>query len=299
MIELHNLTKQYGKMTALNNVSMKIKKGEILGLLGPNGAGKTTAMRIVTGYLPPTSGTVTIDGKLDILKDSLAIRKKIGYLPETVPLYEDLLVEESLSFYAQLNGIKKAAIGKAIDKVIKDCHIEDVRYKLIKTLSKGFRQRLGLAQALINDPEILILDEPTIGLDPKQIIEIRELIKSFSGKRTVICDRIAIIHKGELIAIDKEEKLLSSMTDYNLKLTIKGSSVKIIKELPQLNFISRVEKGVSPSEYLISTKTNDKNMKELLQFIIDKGWTLLKMEEVTGSLEDTFIRLVNQHERSN
>ncbi len=314
MIEVQNLVKNYGKFTALNGVSFDVKKGEILGFLGPNGAGKTTTMRIITGYLPPTSGSVKIDD-IDIRKDSLAARKKIGYMPETVPLYDDLLVRESLKFYAEIKGVPKKDIEDSIDSVLSSCGIEDVQFKLIKNLSKGYRQRVGLAQALINDPDILILDEPTIGLDPKQIIEIRELIKGFAGKRTVIlsshilpevsiiCDRVAIIHKGEMIAIDKQEKLAGKLDDFpTLKLKVKGPSKKIEEGLNKIKGINAIQAikadGTNTYDYMLTLDDSEKIRKQITEYIVKNKWTLLELEDLANSLEEIFINLVNEHERS-
>ncbi|MBN2135573.1 MAG: ABC transporter ATP-binding protein [Acidobacteria bacterium] len=314
MIKVQNLTKQYGKFTALKDVSFEVKKGEILGFLGPNGAGKTTAMRIITGFLPPTSGTVTI-GDYDIMDNSIECRRMIGYLPETVPLYDDLIVRESLKFYARIKGVLSKDINNAVERTLHDCRIEDVQNKLIRTLSKGYRQRVGLAQALISNPEILILDEPTIGLDPKQIIEIRELIRGFSGKRTVIlsshilpevsviCNRIAIIHKGQLIAQDSEENLTRlAQKGPNLLMKIKGPNKNITSALMEKNFIKTVtsDKSNIPSVYDYSIVFNDspKNRQELSKLVFDNSWDLLSMEPVSSGLERIFIDLVNRYEEA-
>jgi len=313
MIEVANLTKQYGKLTALNSVSFKVEKGEILGFLGPNGAGKTTAMRIITGYLPPTSGEVSVAG-FDVLKQPMEAKRLIGYMPETVPLYEDMTVTESLQFYAEIRGVKKSDREKRINEVLKSCGIEDVKHQLIKTLSKGYRQRVGLAQALINDPEILILDEPTIGLDPKQIIEIRELIRSFIGKRTVIlsshilpevsviCNRIAIIHRGDLIALDTQDKLASEAAGSpTIAISVKGPSTKVKSGLKKMDGVKLTDvlskDGKNVNEYVLNLdKDSEEIRKQISKFIIDNDWLLLGMEERGDSLEEIFINLVNKHE---
>lgn len=314
MIEVQNLYKQYGKLEALKGISFNVKKGEILGLLGPNGAGKTTAMRIITGFLPATSGDVKI-ADFDIMKNSLDARKLIGYLPERVPLYEDLLVSESLKFQAEIKGVPKKEIKSAIDKVLDECGIKDVENKLIRTLSKGYRQRVGLAQALINDPKILILDEPTIGLDPKQIIEIRELIKGFAGKRTVIlsshilpevsiiCNRIAIIHKGELIALDTQKKLArKALGGPSLRIAVKGPVGKVKTSLLEMKEIKDVDvlaaKPGPINDYLLTLDDSDKARAQISSLIIKNKWQLLKMEDISEGLEDIFINLVNKYERS-
>jgi ABC-2 type transport system ATP-binding protein len=315
MIEVLNLTKEYGKLTALDKVSFEVKRGEILGFLGPNGAGKTTAMRVITGFLPATSGDVRLAG-YDIRKEPLKAKEIIGYMPETVPFYEDLTVSESLNFFAELRGVRKSERAKRVESVLRSCGIEDVEHKLIRTLSKGYRQRVGLAQALINDPQILILDEPTIGLDPMQIIEIRELIKSFAGKRTVIlsshilpevsviCSRIAVIHKGELIALDTQEKLAEkALGGTTVFISVKGPAKKISAAVEKINgvksvtLLKPVESGTSNFEIIISGNTN-KIRSEISSFIVKNKWDLLAMETRQNNLEEIFINLVNQHERS-
>jgi len=210
MIEVRNLTKAYGSFVAVNGISFKAEQGQILGFLGPNGAGKTTTMRIITGYMPATSGTVLING-LDIFTNSLEARRLIGYLPENPPLYSDMRVEGYLRFVAKLRGVKRSAVEPALDHVLQVCGLADMAHRICGQLSKGYRQRVGLAQALIHDPPVLVLDEPTIGLDPRQIHEIRELIRGLSGQRTIvlsthilpevsqICDKVVIINDGRIV----------------------------------------------------------------------------------------------------
>ncbi|OQB37259.1 MAG: putative ABC transporter ATP-binding protein YxlF [Candidatus Latescibacteria bacterium ADurb.Bin168] len=218
MIEVRGLTKKYGTFTAVDDISFTVQKGQILGFLGPNGAGKTTTMRILTGYLPPTSGTALVAG-YDVQEQSMEVRKRIGYLPESPPLYNDMTVREYVDFCAALKGVPGSKREEAVSATLEKCGLEDRVNQLIGTLSKGYRQRTGLAQALVHDPEVLILDEPTIGLDPAQIIEIRELIKALAGNHTVIlsthilpevsvtCQAVAIIHQGKLCAADSLENL--------------------------------------------------------------------------------------------
>jgi gliding motility-associated transport system ATP-binding protein len=210
MIEVKNLTKVYGTFVAVRNVSFKADRGQILGFLGPNGAGKTTTMRIITGFMPATSGTVLIDG-LDIFSQSLEARRRIGYLPETPPLYADMRVDGYLRFVARVRGVGRAKLEEAVEHVIKVCGLGEVAHRICGQLSKGFRQRVGVAQALVHDPPVLVLDEPTIGLDPRQIHEIRDLIRGLSGERTIvlsthilpevsqICDRVVIIAYGQVV----------------------------------------------------------------------------------------------------
>jgi len=219
MIEVANLSKRYGDLSAIRDVSFNAARGQILGFLGPNGAGKTTTMRIITGFLPATTGTVRVEG-FDVFEQSTEVRRRIGYLPENPPLYNDMTVSGYLRFVAKLKGMSRGDIGAALDRVLETCGLTAVRDRLLGHLSKGFRQRVGLAQALIHDPPVLVLDEPTIGLDPRQIIEIRTLIKTLGGKHTVVlsthilpevsqvCDKVVIINDGHIVVDD----LLANLT---------------------------------------------------------------------------------------
>ena len=221
MIEVRDLTKKYGEIDAIRGISFTAEKGQVLGFLGPNGAGKTSTMRIITGFMPATSGTVTVAG-FDIFDDSLEVRRRVGYLPENPPLYDDMTVETYLRFVAKVRGLARADIGTAVDASAARCGLADVRGRVVGHLSKGYRQRVGLAQALIHDPSVLVLDEPTIGLDPKQIIDIRSLIRDLSGERTVIlsthilpevqqlCDKVVIINRGRIAVEDSLESLTSA-----------------------------------------------------------------------------------------
>ena len=221
MIEVRNLTKRYGDLVAVDNVSFTAKRGEILGFLGPNGAGKTTTMRIITGFLPATTGTVTVEG-FDIFEQSYEVRKRIGYLPENPPIYNDMTVASYLEFVGRIKGVPRAGLGAAADRVVHTCGLVDVTGRVLGNLSKGFRQRVGLAQALIHDPAVLVLDEPTIGLDPRQIIDIRALIRDLAAERTVIlsthilpevsqlCQKVVIINEGRIALEDQIETLTAS-----------------------------------------------------------------------------------------
>jgi ABC-2 type transport system ATP-binding protein len=220
MIEVRNLTKRYGDVTAIRDVSFSVASGEILGFLGPNGAGKTTTMRILTGYMPASGGTATVDG-FDVFEDSFEVRKRIGYLPENPPLYSDMTVEAYLHFVARIKGVPRNAIAAATERAEEVCGLTEVRQRLTGHLSKGFRQRVGLAQALIHDPPVLVLDEPTIGLDPRQIIEIRKLIRDLAGNRTVIlsthilpevsqiCEKVVILAAGRIALEERMENLVT------------------------------------------------------------------------------------------
>jgi ABC-2 type transport system ATP-binding protein len=232
MIKVEGLTKRYGDVTAIEDLSFQVEKGEIVGFLGPNGAGKTTTMRIITGFLASTDGTVSVSGQ-DIFEKPMEVKKRIGYLPEQPPLYADMTVVGYLKFVAKIKGVPRSTRAAAMDRVVERCGLKDVRKKIIGKLSKGYRQRVGLAQAMIHDPQVLILDEPTIGLDPKQIIEIRELVKSLAGDQTIIlsthilpevtmiCQRCLIIDRGRIVADDSLEALTAqgSLESVFLKLT--------------------------------------------------------------------------------
>ncbi len=223
MIEVQHLTKRYGRFTAVDDISFRVERGEILGFLGPNGAGKTTTMRIITGFMPATTGTVKVAG-YDIFDDSYEVRKRIGYLPENPPLYADMTVVGYLRFSGRIRGLPKAELGDSVDRVLRTCGLTEVTNRVVGHLSKGFRQRVGLAQALIHNPSVLVLDEPTIGLDPRQIIDIRTLIKELSGERTVIlsthilpevsqiCEKVVIINEGRIAVEETLAKLTADMT---------------------------------------------------------------------------------------
>lgn len=310
MIEVENLTKNYGSHQVLKGISFSVKKGEILGFLGPNGAGKTTTMRILTGFFPATSGKAMVGG-FDVFEEPLEVKKRIGYLPENVPLYRDMVVFDYLRFAAGVKGVKKYDINDRVKKVMEDCSLSDVSHKLIGELSKGYRQRVGLAQALVNDPDVLILDEPTIGLDPKQIIEIRKLIKNLAGKRTIIlsthilpevsmtCQRVVIINKGEVIAVDTPQNLTSRIQGGNkLILKIDGNPSAVLKELQEIKGIGRVERREALagtfSEYIVEMKEGEDPRKEIAPQIVKNGWGLLEMRPQEMSLEDIFIKLVTK-----
>ena len=222
MIEVRNLSKRYGDLVAVDRVSFTAQKGEIVGFLGPNGAGKTTTMRIITGFIPPTSGTVTVEG-FDILEQAHEVRKRTGYLPENPPLYADMTVVSYLEFVGRIKGVSRSALPEAVDRAVRRCGLTEVRRRVLGHLSKGFRQRVGLAQALIHEPSVLILDEPTIGLDPRQIREIRSLVKELAAERTVIlsthilqevvqiCQKVVIISDGRVVVEDEIENLTREM----------------------------------------------------------------------------------------
>jgi ABC-2 type transport system ATP-binding protein len=252
MIEVRNLTKRFGELTAIRDVSFSVARGEILGFLGPNGAGKTTTMRILTGYMPASAGTVTVDG-FDVFENSFEVRRRIGYLPETPPLYTDMTVESYLDFVARIKGVARMNIGAATERALQTCGLVEVRHRLAGHLSKGYRQRVGLAQALIHDPPVLVLDEPTIGLDPRQIIEIRKLIRTLAGDRTVIlsthilpevsqiCEKVVILASGRIALEERMDTLMKqgvSLEDVFLQA--------IAKEEEHLEDVENVPEAPAP-----------------------------------------------------
>ncbi len=313
MIEVESLSKNYGEIRALDNLSFRVETGEVLGFLGPNGAGKTTAMRILTGYLTPTGGTARING-IDVVENSLQARKRIGYLPESVPLYRDMIVDDYLSYVAALKETPHKYIKNEVDRVCDSCGLNSVRNRIVGKLSKGFRQRVGLAQALIGDPELLILDEPTEGLDPKQIIEIRNLINELSGNKTVIlsthilpevsmtCQRVIIINKGKLIAVDTPENLNSSLQKHStISVTVEKPDDRVVDLLESVTGVTSVRKMAASSAsseetYEIDSGTDVDIRTNIAGTIVRNGYGLLELKSRSLSLEDIFIQLVTEEE---
>jgi ABC-2 type transport system ATP-binding protein len=302
MIEAVHLTKVFDNTPALTDVSFRVEKGEILGFLGPNGAGKTTTMRILTCYLPPTSGTAKVAG-YDVLDQSLDVRKRIGYMPENPPVYNDMTVSSFLRFIARIKGVPSSKEKERMDYVIDRCSIRSVTERLIGHLSRGFRQRVGLAQALIHDPEVLILDEPTIGLDPAQIIEIRQLIKGLAGQHTVIlsshilpeveqtCGRVVIINKGKIIAVDTPERLSVSLRGANIYLiTVKRPSEEILAGLKAIAGVINVTQE-RDGEFTVETDKERDVREDLAEFIVQRKAGLLELKPLAFTLEDVFVQL--------
>jgi ABC-2 type transport system ATP-binding protein len=312
MIEVEHLTKYYGSVRGIEDVSFKVERGEIVGFLGPNGSGKSTTMRILTCVFPPTEGKAMVAG-LDVLKQPLEVKKKIGYLPENVPLYPDMRVQAYLNFVAEAKGVKRGRRKNHLDEVMEECGIKQVSHRLIGNLSKGFRQRVGIAQALIHNPEVLILDEPTIGLDPRQTIEMRELIKGLKGERTIIlsshilpevsvtCERVIIIHEGRIIAVDKPENLVHRLQKSSQTyLKIQGPSPKVVERLKRIPGILNVERReVFPEDtygYIVDSPKDVYLGDHLFPLILENNWRLWEMKTASMSLEDIFIRLVTEEE---
>ena len=307
MIEVTNLTKKYGDHIAVDHLSFRVEKGQIYGFLGPNGAGKSTTMNIITGYLAATEGTVTIDGK-DIQKDPEEATRSIGYLPELPPLYVDMTVREYLEFVAELKKVPKKERKQQIDEVMEMTQITDMQQRLIKNLSKGYRQRVGLAQAILGYPEVIILDEPTVGLDPKQIIEIRDLIRKLGENHTVIlsshilsevsavCDHIMIIAHGKLVASDSPENLQKLMSgSMELNLEVKGSAAAVKSALQEISQIDRIEENTEASKNVaklkVISKENADIREQVFYALADAKLPILEMTHAEKSLEDIFLEL--------
>lgn len=310
MIDVSNLTRFYGEIRAIHNVSFKVEKGEILGLLGPNAAGKSTTMRILTCYMPPTSGDASVSG-FDIWKEPVEIKKRTGYLPENPPLYNDLRVLEYLDFVCKVKGVPKNKIRESIDAVVEKASLEDVRNQVIGSLSKGFKQRVGLAQALLNDPEVLILDEPTVGLDPRQIIEIRELIKSLGGDHTIIlsthilpevemtCERVVIINEGEVVAQDSPENLTKRLkSKERIVLELDGQEKDIDSVFGKFHQIidKKKTKAVSGGKNRYLIETTDDIRRDLANEIVSHNIGLYELRSESYSLEDIFLHLTTKEE---
>jgi len=314
-IEVENLSKFYGPARGIEEVSFSVKKGEIMGFLGPNGSGKTTTMRILTCFFPPTSGTARICGS-DILNDSFSVREKIGYLPENVPLYMDMPVFSYLNFFAEIKGVPSRMKKKKVDEVIQRCELQSVSHRLIRKLSKGFKQRVGIAQALLNDPEVLILDEPTVGLDPKQIIDIRSLIKGLGGSQTVIlsthilpevsmtCDRVIIMHQGKLVAVDTPSNLTKKLQQApKIMLKAEGPVSDIINTISRLSGITTIDRKEPGSEkngfYEIEIEENADVINEIAKSVYENNWKLKEIRPVDMTLEEIFIKVVTEEEGVN
>lgn len=309
MIEVRNLTKKYGNTIAVDNISFSIQKGEIVGLLGPNGAGKSTTMRMMTCYILPTFGTITVAG-FDCSSDSLQVRKRLGYLSENAPLYDEMNVWEYLEFAAEMQGISKEKRKEKIERVLDLCGIKDRVRQDISQLSKGYRQRVGLAQSLIHEPEILILDEPTTGLDPNQRVEIRELIRRIGKERTIIlsshvlseveatCDRVLIIHKGKIVASGTPQELRSNATSQTkVYLNVEGDGeelVKIVKSFSSVKQILETNSEESVHRLVFEVERGSDIRKELVRTLVHKNFGVMEVYQKDKSLEDIFMQLTKQ-----
>ncbi len=305
MIEVSGISKVYGGRTVVDTVTFSVSKGEVLGFLGPNGAGKTTTMRILTGFVPPTSGTAKVAG-FDVQEEPLEVKKRIGYLPEHPPLYREMLVRPFLSFVATIRGVPRHQVRERVDRAIERCGLASVAGRLIGLLSKGYQQRVGLAQAILHEPDVLILDEPTVGLDPSQIREIRQLIKSFAGEHTVIlsthilaevtmtCHRVLIINEGRIAAEDTLEGLAArGEKTHRIALRLARASDGVepqIRSIPGVLGVRR-EDGKAGT-FIVETDGARDVREEIVARVVGQGWGLLELRPITLTLEDIFIRII-------
>ena len=310
MIQATGLTHFYGPQPAIDEVTFNVKRGEILGFLGPNGAGKTTTMRILTGYMPPTHGQVTIGGH-DVVKDSLEVRKLVGYLPETVPLYTEMPVTNYLRYMGSLRGMNNRDLKRRIPDVIELCRLNDYSKTIIGKLSKGYRQRVGIAQAILHEPELLVMDEPTIGIDPIQVVETRRLIQDLGKQQTVVlsshilpevsmvCERVLIIHQGHIVAEDTPENLAQTLQGVDqLQVEINGPPREVATALRNIEGVIDVNHRNQPDKevYLVKSEDGLDLRDEISRVIVSNGWGLLSMQLMSMSLEDIFLRLTTDED---
>ena len=309
MIEVENLTKSYGPRVAVSDVTFNVQKGEVLGFLGPNGAGKTTTMRVITGFLPPTHGKVRVAG-YDVAEEPLEAKRRTGYLPESPPVYPDMTVEEYLAFVGRIKGVGRRDLRTRLNEVVERCAIGDVRARQIGKLSKGYRQRVGLAQALIHMPDVLVLDEPTAGLDPKQIIETRELIKGFAGQHTVIlsthilpevsktCQRVVVINAGQIVAVGTPDELTQRLQGYETVLvTVEGPAAEIMDKFQRVGGVNWVEpRDANNGRVTLEVHSEkEKDVRaELARAVVESGWKLYELRTSGLSLEEIFLKLTTK-----
>jgi ABC-2 type transport system ATP-binding protein len=307
MIEVKQLEKRYGDHVAIRDISFFVDKGEILAFLGPNGAGKTTTMRILAGAIPATRGTAIVAG-FDIFDQPLEVKRRMGYLPEHLPLYPDLTVTEYLNFVGKIKGLSGADIKTGLGSALEKCGLADVSKRLIANLSRGYRQRVGLAQALIHNPEVLILDEPTVGLDPKQIIEIRTLIQNLRGEHTIIlcthilpeatavCQKVVIINKGQIMAVDSQERLSSQMrSSERFSFSIGQNETLIPEKILALDGVLQITPDREhPTTFIVDTKLGSDARSAVAKIIVENGYSLLELKSLTVSLEEVFLHLTTE-----
>jgi ABC-2 type transport system ATP-binding protein len=310
MIEVQHLTKRYGPVTAVDDVSFRVEKGEILGFLGPNGAGKTSTMRVITGYMPPTDGKVTVAG-YDVFTHPIDAKKRTGYLPETPPLYPDMTVREYLTFVARIkvNTLTKAQRTERVTQAMKKTHVDDMANRQCGKLSKGYRQRVGLAQALIHEPEVLVLDEPTAGLDPKQITETRQLIRGLAGDHTIIlsthilpevaqtCGRIVIINRGRIVAVDTPENLTHQLKGSSaLYVQVAGGAdaSSVLAGVPGVTAVRQADRHEEFTGYELDSEANHDIRRDVARTVVQAGFGLLELRPVRLSLEEIFLQLTTE-----
>jgi ABC-2 type transport system ATP-binding protein len=309
MIEVAGLTKRFGPTLAVSDISFDVQKGEVLGFLGPNGAGKTTTMRVITGYLPPSEGKVRVAG-YDVLEEPLEAKRRTGYLPESPPVYPDMTVNEYLAFVARIKGVPRKEIKTRISEVSEKCAVTEVQHRQIGKLSKGYRQRVGLAQALIHNPDVLILDEPTAGLDPKQIIETRELIRGLAGQHTIVlsthilpevsktCQRVLVINQGRLVASGTPDELMHRLQGYEtVLLTAEGPAAEMMERLQRVGGVNLVEPrdaADSRVTFEVHAEKGHDVRAELARAVVESRWKLLELKTSGLSLEDIFLQLTTK-----
>ncbi|MBP7588318.1 MAG: ATP-binding cassette domain-containing protein [Thermoanaerobaculia bacterium] len=310
MIEAHDLTRKFGDFTAVAGVSFALQEGEIVGILGPNGAGKTTTIRMLTGFLPPSSGRVTLGGR-DLFggtADAVAVRRDLGYLPESVALYPEMRVEEYLSYRARLEGMDRGAIRQRLGEALERCLLSDVRRQVIGTLSKGYRQRVGLAGAILHDPKVLILDEPTVGLDPKQIVAIRELIRELGRKHTLLlsthilpevellCGRVLIFDRGRIVAEGSPDELRERLQgQVAVTVEFEASADGMAAELEQIAGVRAVRPDAErPGRFVVEAATGTDPRAAIFRLAVERSWTLVELASARASLEDIFVRLTTR-----
>lgn len=309
MIEVQNLSKDYGDRSAIHSLSFSVKKGEVVGFLGPNGAGKSTTMKIITGYMAPTAGEVKVAG-FDVFENPIEVKRRIGYLPETPPVYHDMFVTDYLRFVANLKGVDKSRLKSLVDGALEKTGLQNVSKRLIGNLSKGFKQRVGLAQALVSDPEVLILDEPTVGLDPKQVAEMRQLIRQLRGQHTIVlsthilpevqasCEKVIIINRGSIVAEDSLDGLSRRMSGggHRLTLRVRRNHDSLVSGLAK---VSGVYKAVNAGNFIeAEVDGNEGTIEQVASFAVGQGAGLVELKVQSLQLEDIFIKLTSGSEAS-
>ena len=313
MIKVDNLTKRYAGVTALNGVSFEVQRGEIVGFLGPNGAGKSTTMRILTGFIPASSGRAEVAG-LDVFENSLEVRKRVGYMPENNPLYTDMRVSEYLKFRSKLKGLPRSERKERIPEVIEMCGLKDVSHRIIGHLSKGYRQRVGLADALLAEPDLLILDEPTIGLDPVQIRQVRQLIKDLGKRHTILlsthilpevemtCNRVVIIHHGRILASDAPDNLMKALNAGGLvQVEVRGPAAEVQAKVGAVEQVESLTAKVLEDGYLrllVTAKPSMDPREAIYQTIAGNGWPLRELSRSRTTLEDIFVQITHEEDEA-
>jgi len=307
MIEVQDLRKTYGDRVALDGISFRVAKGEILGFLGPNGAGKTTTMRILTGFMPPTSGSAAVAG-FDVLKNPREVKRRIGYLPEHPPLYKEMTVQAFLAFVARIKGVRGKQIRSAVTSALERCGLADVAGRLIQNLSKGYQQRVGIAQAIVHSPEVMVLDEPTVGLDPRQILKIRNLIRSFRGEKTVIlsthiipeveklCDRVAIINEGRIVALEDRARIgVSLQQGERISVQFAAQAPPLKEKLQLLEGVRSVtQEDSAPNRFLVEAGIGTEISRRIFERATEERWPLLEVTPLRPTLEEVFLRLTGE-----